>query len=124
MQDEMASGEEDEDMNKSDLLNVDEWVLKIHIVALDSTEMSYFTWHGFLWCVVISCRGLERPASAASQTSIVVNERLQELIKLFKERTGRAKERLVDPDESDDESPSACEQTFICGLFYCNSSVM
>ncbi len=53
-----------------------------------------------------------------------MNERLQELIKLFKERTGRAKERLVDPDESDDESPSACEQTFICGLFYCNSSVM
>ncbi len=40
MQDEMASGEEDEDINKSNLLNVDEWVLKIHIAALDSTEMS------------------------------------------------------------------------------------
>uniref|UniRef100_A0A8C1UDW4 Cyclic nucleotide gated channel subunit beta 1a n=1 Tax=Cyprinus carpio TaxID=7962 RepID=A0A8C1UDW4_CYPCA len=51
--------------------------------------------------------GLERPASAASQTSIVVNERLQELVKLFKDRKDRAKERMVDPDESDDESPSA-----------------
>lgn len=28
MQEEMAPGEEDEDMNKSDLLNVDEWVFK------------------------------------------------------------------------------------------------
>uniref|UniRef100_A0A671LDG2 Cyclic nucleotide gated channel subunit beta 1a n=1 Tax=Sinocyclocheilus anshuiensis TaxID=1608454 RepID=A0A671LDG2_9TELE len=51
--------------------------------------------------------GLERPASAASQTSIVVNERLQELVKLFKERKDRAREKLVDPDESDDESTSA-----------------
>ncbi|KAL6478616.1 hypothetical protein MHYP_G00120490 [Metynnis hypsauchen] len=49
----------------------------------------------------------ERPLSAASQTSVVVNERLQELVKLFKERTERTRERLVDPDESDEESPSA-----------------
>ncbi|RXN30190.1 cyclic nucleotide-gated cation channel beta-1 isoform X4 [Labeo rohita] len=55
----------------------------------------------------VDLEGLERPASAASQTSIVVNERLQELVKLFKERTDRARDRLVDPDESDDESPSA-----------------
>ncbi|KTG06010.1 hypothetical protein cypCar_00012274 [Cyprinus carpio] len=76
MQEETVPGEEDEqDLNKSDLLAVDE--------------------------------GLERPASAASQTSIVVNERLQELVKLFKDRKDRAKERMVDPDESDDESPSA-----------------
>ncbi|XP_043120130.1 cyclic nucleotide-gated cation channel beta-3 [Puntigrus tetrazona] len=73
-QEEMAPGEED-DLNMSDLLNVNE--------------------------------GLERPASAASQTSIVVNERLQELVKLFKQRTDHARDRLVDPDESDDESPSA-----------------
>ncbi|TRY64689.1 hypothetical protein DNTS_006396 [Danionella cerebrum] len=51
--------------------------------------------------------GHERPMSAASQKSIVVSERLQELVKLFKGRTERAKEKLVDPDESDDESPSA-----------------
>ncbi|XP_046721282.1 cyclic nucleotide-gated cation channel beta-1 isoform X2 [Silurus meridionalis] len=49
----------------------------------------------------------ERPFSSASQTSVVVNERLQVLIRLFKERTERAKERLIDPDESEEESPSA-----------------
>ncbi|XP_023683113.1 cyclic nucleotide-gated channel beta-1-like isoform X2 [Paramormyrops kingsleyae] len=48
----------------------------------------------------------ERPASALSQTSTIVTERLQELVKLFKERTERVKEKLVDPDDSDDESPS------------------
>ncbi|XP_062327873.1 cyclic nucleotide-gated cation channel beta-3-like isoform X8 [Osmerus eperlanus] len=48
-----------------------------------------------------------RPGSAASYTSAVVHERLAELLKLFKERTERQKDRLVDPDESDDESPTA-----------------
>ncbi|XP_051726331.1 cyclic nucleotide-gated cation channel beta-3 [Ctenopharyngodon idella] len=51
--------------------------------------------------------GLERPMSAASQTSIVVNERLQDLVKLFKGRTERARDKLTDPDDSDEESPSA-----------------
>ncbi|XP_017274557.1 cyclic nucleotide-gated cation channel beta-1 [Kryptolebias marmoratus] len=46
----------------------------------------------------------ERPASAASQTSAVVNERLQELVRMFKERTEKAKEKLIDPDSSDEES--------------------
>ncbi|KAI4885971.1 hypothetical protein NFI96_033062 [Prochilodus magdalenae] len=50
----------------------------------------------------------ERPASSASQTSTVVNERLQELVKLFKERTERAKEKLIDPDDSDNDTPPAC----------------
>ncbi|MEQ2185568.1 hypothetical protein GOODEAATRI_019566, partial [Goodea atripinnis] len=45
----------------------------------------------------------ERPASAASQTSAVVNERLQELVRMFKERTEKAKEKLMDPDSSDEE---------------------
>ncbi|XP_055797226.1 cyclic nucleotide-gated cation channel beta-1-like [Salvelinus fontinalis] len=49
----------------------------------------------------------ERPASSASQASYVVNERLQELVKMFKERTERAKEKLIDPDDSDDDSPTA-----------------
>ncbi|XP_066504821.1 cyclic nucleotide-gated channel beta-1-like [Hoplias malabaricus] len=49
----------------------------------------------------------ERPASSASQTSTVVNERLQELVKLFKERTERAKEKLIDPDDSDNDTPPA-----------------
>ncbi|CAM4734502.1 unnamed protein product [Leuciscus chuanchicus] len=47
----------------------------------------------------------QRPSSSASQTSTVVNERLQELVKLFKERTERVKEKLIDPDNSDDETP-------------------
>uniref|UniRef100_A0A3B3U2Y6 Cyclic nucleotide gated channel subunit beta 1b n=2 Tax=Poecilia latipinna TaxID=48699 RepID=A0A3B3U2Y6_9TELE len=49
----------------------------------------------------------ERPASAASQTSqtsAVVSERLQELVRMFKERTEKAKEKLIDPDSSDEES--------------------
>ncbi|KAK1785146.1 hypothetical protein P4O66_018557, partial [Electrophorus voltai] len=49
----------------------------------------------------------EWPLSAASQTSVIVSKRLQELVKLFKERTERTKERLVDPDESEEESPSS-----------------
>ncbi|XP_028811861.1 cyclic nucleotide-gated cation channel beta-3 isoform X4 [Denticeps clupeoides] len=51
--------------------------------------------------------GMERPTSAASQKSIVVSERLQDLVQLFKQRTGRAKDRLIDPDESEEESPSS-----------------
>ncbi|XP_034733932.1 cyclic nucleotide-gated cation channel beta-3-like [Etheostoma cragini] len=46
----------------------------------------------------------ERPASSASQTSTVVNERLQELVRMFKERTEKAKEKLVDLDSSDEDS--------------------
>ncbi|KAI9518194.1 cyclic nucleotide gated channel beta 1 [Dissostichus eleginoides] len=46
----------------------------------------------------------ERPASSASQTSTVVNERLQELVRMFKERTEKAKEKLIDLDSSDEDS--------------------
>ncbi|XP_055365814.1 cyclic nucleotide-gated cation channel beta-1-like [Betta splendens] len=46
----------------------------------------------------------ERPGSSASQTSTVVNERLQELVRMFKERTEKAKEKLIDPDSSDEDS--------------------
>nr|XP_057944118.1 cyclic nucleotide-gated cation channel beta-1-like isoform X2 [Doryrhamphus excisus] len=51
----------------------------------------------------------ERPSSSASQTSAVVSERLQELVRMFKERTEKAKEKLIDPDSSDEDSiiPSA-----------------
>lgn len=55
------------------------------------------------------CRLKERPSSAASQASTMVNERLQELVKLFKERTERAKEKLIDPDDLDEDTPHACE---------------
>ncbi|XP_068459338.1 cyclic nucleotide-gated channel beta-3-like [Clinocottus analis] len=46
----------------------------------------------------------ERPASSASQTSTVVNERLQELVRMFKERTEKAKEKLVELESSDEDS--------------------
>ncbi|XP_030574881.1 cyclic nucleotide-gated cation channel beta-1 isoform X4 [Archocentrus centrarchus] len=48
-----------------------------------------------------------RPLSAASVGSVVVQDRLNELVRLFKGRTERQKERLVDPDESEEESPAA-----------------
>lgn len=54
----------------------------------------------------------DRPASAASQTSAVINERLQELVRMFKERTEKAKERLIDPDSSDEDSIVPCECPF------------
>ncbi|XP_069757211.1 cyclic nucleotide-gated channel beta-1-like isoform X2 [Narcine bancroftii] len=41
--------------------------------------------------------------STTSITSAIVNERLQELVKLFKERTELVKEKLIDPDASEDE---------------------
>lgn len=50
-----------------------------------------------------------RPLSASSVGSVLVQERLNQLVGLFKGRTERQKERLVDPDESEEDSPSACE---------------
>lgn len=50
-----------------------------------------------------------RPLSAASVGSVVIQDRLNQLVGLFKGRTERQKERLVDPDESEEESPSACK---------------
>ncbi|XP_061610930.1 cyclic nucleotide-gated cation channel beta-1 isoform X5 [Phyllopteryx taeniolatus] len=47
-----------------------------------------------------------RPASAASVGSVVVQDRLGQLVRLFKGRTERQKDRLVDPDESEQESPA------------------
>ncbi|XP_075392820.1 cyclic nucleotide-gated channel beta-1 [Tenrec ecaudatus] len=50
--------------------------------------------------------GQDRALSTASQNSDVINDRLQELVKLFKERTEKVKEKLIDPDvTSDEESP-------------------
>ncbi|XP_019520008.1 PREDICTED: cyclic nucleotide-gated cation channel beta-1 [Hipposideros armiger] len=48
----------------------------------------------------------DRASSTASQNSAIINDRLQELVKLFKERTEKVKEKLIDPDvTSDEESP-------------------
>ncbi|KAF6287802.1 cyclic nucleotide gated channel subunit beta 1 [Rhinolophus ferrumequinum] len=50
--------------------------------------------------------GQDRASSSASQNSTIINDRLQELVKLFKERTEKVKEKLIDPDvTSDEESP-------------------
>ncbi|XP_010002693.1 PREDICTED: cyclic nucleotide-gated cation channel beta-1 [Chaetura pelagica] len=50
----------------------------------------------------------ERIGSATSQSSTSINTRLQELVKLFRERTEKVKEKLTDPDTtSDEESPTA-----------------
>ncbi|XP_062996936.1 cyclic nucleotide-gated cation channel beta-1 [Elgaria multicarinata webbii] len=45
----------------------------------------------------------ERSSSATSQSSAVINDRLQELVRLFKDRTEKVKEKLIDPDASSDE---------------------
>lgn len=63
-------------------------------------------------CICLFLRLKERPASAASQTSAVVNERLQELVRMFKERTEKAKEKLIEPDSSDEDSIIPCECFF------------
>ncbi|XP_035657254.1 cyclic nucleotide-gated cation channel beta-1-like isoform X16 [Oncorhynchus keta] len=47
----------------------------------------------------------DRPASAASYGSVIVQERVTTLVKLFKARTVRKKEKLMDPDESEEDSP-------------------
>uniref|UniRef100_A0A8C4V1Y2 Cyclic nucleotide gated channel subunit beta 1 n=1 Tax=Falco tinnunculus TaxID=100819 RepID=A0A8C4V1Y2_FALTI len=50
----------------------------------------------------------ERIGSATSLSSAIINNRLQELVKLFRERTEKVKEKLIDPDvTSDEESPAA-----------------
>nr|XP_048672712.1 cyclic nucleotide-gated cation channel beta-1 isoform X4 [Caretta caretta] len=50
----------------------------------------------------------KRVGSATSQNSSTINDRLQELVRLFKDRTEKVKEKLIDPDTtSDDETPVA-----------------
>uniref|UniRef100_A0A8C6PXC5 Cyclic nucleotide gated channel subunit beta 1b n=1 Tax=Nothobranchius furzeri TaxID=105023 RepID=A0A8C6PXC5_NOTFU len=51
---------------------------------------------------------------SASQTSAVVNERLQELVRMFKERTEKAKEKLIDPDSSDEETSLQLTSSVSC----------
>ncbi|XP_077476225.1 cyclic nucleotide-gated channel beta-3-like [Stigmatopora argus] len=48
-----------------------------------------------------------RPASAASVGSAVIQDRLSQLVRLFKGRTEQHKDRLIDPDESERESPTS-----------------
>ncbi|KAM9832007.1 cyclic nucleotide-gated channel beta-1 [Neosynchiropus ocellatus] len=48
-----------------------------------------------------------RPHSGGSVTSVGIQDRLGELVRLFQGRTEQKKERLLDPDDSEDDSPSA-----------------
>uniref|UniRef100_A0A8C4SG26 Cyclic nucleotide-gated cation channel beta-1-like n=1 Tax=Erpetoichthys calabaricus TaxID=27687 RepID=A0A8C4SG26_ERPCA len=58
--------------------------------------------------MLLICRDKERPPSVTSQSSAIVTERLQELVRLFKDRTEKVKEKLIDPESSsEDETPSA-----------------
>ncbi|XP_034143115.1 cyclic nucleotide-gated cation channel beta-3 isoform X14 [Esox lucius] len=48
-----------------------------------------------------------RQASTASYGTVLAQERMASLVKLFKARTVRKKERLADPDDSEEDSPHA-----------------
>uniref|UniRef100_A0A6Q2Y6Y7 Cyclic nucleotide gated channel subunit beta 1 n=1 Tax=Esox lucius TaxID=8010 RepID=A0A6Q2Y6Y7_ESOLU len=56
-------------------------------------------------CDLTSCRN--RQASTASYGTVLAQERMASLVKLFKARTVRKKERLADPDDSEEDSPHA-----------------
>uniref|UniRef100_A0AAQ6ILL8 Cyclic nucleotide-binding domain-containing protein n=1 Tax=Anabas testudineus TaxID=64144 RepID=A0AAQ6ILL8_ANATE len=73
-------------------------------LSLHSTDDVQIRITYFYFCIFCSPSLKERPESSASQTSTVVNERLQELVRMFKERTEKAKEKLIDPDSSDEDS--------------------
>ncbi|XP_077687539.1 cyclic nucleotide-gated channel beta-1 [Eretmochelys imbricata] len=63
-----------------------------------------------LWILghMAACTLPKRVGSATSQNSSTINDRLQELVRLFKDRTEKVKEKLIDPDTtSDDETPVA-----------------
>ncbi|XP_068187208.1 cyclic nucleotide-gated channel beta-3 isoform X3 [Antennarius striatus] len=66
-------------------------------------EMAELTNQG----VLLTAEDEPRPLSAASVGSVVIQDRLYQLVGLFKGRTERQKERLTDADESEEESPSA-----------------
>ncbi|XP_066494020.1 cyclic nucleotide-gated channel beta-1 [Tiliqua scincoides] len=59
----------------------------------------------------LMCSLAERSSSTASQSSAVINDRLQELVRLFKERTEKVKEKLIDPDASSDEETPVASPT-------------
>ncbi|KAL6088769.1 hypothetical protein STEG23_028297 [Scotinomys teguina] len=62
--------------------------------------------------------GQDRAASTASQNSAIINDRLQELVKLFKERTEKVKEKLIDPDVTSDEESPKPYLMYILWLFF------
>ncbi|KAF4010736.1 hypothetical protein G4228_002527 [Cervus hanglu yarkandensis] len=60
----------------------------------------------------------DRATSTASQNSAIINDRLQELVKLFKERTEKVKEKLIDPDVTSDEESPKPYLMYILWLFF------
>ncbi|KAM8984576.1 cyclic nucleotide-gated channel beta-1 [Ara ararauna] len=77
--------------------------------GLEKGPMSQSPTQALLGCDEKQKKSLpERIGSATSLSSAVINNRLQELVRLFKERTEKVKEKLTDPDiTSDEESPTA-----------------
>ncbi|XP_041314506.1 cyclic nucleotide-gated cation channel beta-1 [Pyrgilauda ruficollis] len=76
--------------------------------ALDTGLMSQSPSRGLGWDQEQRKSLPERFGSASSLSSAVINTRLQELVRLFKERTEKVKEKLIDSDvTSDDDSPVA-----------------
>ncbi|XP_058848746.1 cyclic nucleotide-gated cation channel beta-3-like isoform X3 [Acipenser ruthenus] len=74
--------------------------------SVEETETTIKAWPS--QCSLQPDEEEDRAPSVTSQTSAIVSERLQELVKLFKGRTEKVKEKLIDPDSSsDEESPSA-----------------
>ncbi|XP_038004468.1 cyclic nucleotide-gated cation channel beta-1 [Motacilla alba alba] len=76
--------------------------------ALDKGLVSQSPSRGLAWDEEQRESLPERIGSASSLSSASINTRLQELVRLFKERTEKVKEKLIDSDvTSDDESPVA-----------------
>ncbi|XP_050835042.1 cyclic nucleotide-gated cation channel beta-1 [Serinus canaria] len=76
--------------------------------ALDKEMVSQSSSQGLGWDQEQRESLPERIGSASSLSSAIINTRLQELVRLFKERTEKVKEKLIDSDvTSDDESPVA-----------------
>lgn len=88
----------------------DTWALFKHTHLLNVCPLRHSQQSASFWFLLFRLK--DRPASSASQTSAVINERLQELVRMFKERTEKAKEKLIDPDSSDEESIVPCECLF------------
>ncbi|XP_010015742.1 PREDICTED: cyclic nucleotide-gated cation channel beta-1, partial [Nestor notabilis] len=77
--------------------------------GLEERSMSQSPTRALLGCDEKQKESLpERIGSATSLSSAAISNRLQELVRLFKERTEKVKEKLTDPDiTSDEESPTA-----------------
>uniref|UniRef100_A0A8C7CV38 Cyclic nucleotide-binding domain-containing protein n=1 Tax=Oncorhynchus kisutch TaxID=8019 RepID=A0A8C7CV38_ONCKI len=80
--------------------------LRCHQTPVMQTRIYTCTHTRSLTDDVMHCR--DRPASVASYGSVNIQEGGTTLVKLFKARTVHKKEKLMDPDDSEEDSPQAC----------------